>query len=69
MSDDLTTLLAGRSRRRRARSTTVLWVVLILLIGVLIGVGLGRASMEISRLGPSEDQAATGQPGPRPSSP
>ncbi len=63
MSDDLPALLAARSRGRRARSTTVLWVVLILLIGVLIGVGLSRASAEFSRLGPPQDRAAAAQPG------
>jgi hypothetical protein len=61
MSDDLSALLAGRSRRRRARSTTLLWIVLILLIGVLIGVGLGRASAGIGQLGPPENQPAAAQ--------
>ena len=61
MSDDLPALLAGRSRRRRARSTTVLWVLLILLVGVLIGVGLGRASAGVSRLGPPEERPAAMQ--------
>lgn len=43
-SDELVSLLVQRSKRGRARSTSVLIGVLLLLLGVLVGVGLGRAT-------------------------
>lgn len=42
--EELTRLLAQKSRPRRARSTTALIAVLLVLLGVLIGVPLGRAT-------------------------
>lgn len=41
---ELAALVAKSGRRRRARSTTFLWVVVILLVGILIGVVLGVAA-------------------------
>jgi len=43
-SDELAQILAKRSKPGRARSTTVLIAVLLLLFGVLIGVPVGRAT-------------------------
>ena len=42
--DELARLLAKKGRPRRARSTTALIAVLLVLLGVLIGVPLGRAT-------------------------
>jgi hypothetical protein len=43
-NDDLVALLAKRGKQGRAKSTTLLIAVLLVLLGVLIGVPLGRAS-------------------------
>lgn len=42
--EELARLLAKKGRPRRARSTTALLAVLLVLLGVLIGVPLGRAT-------------------------
>ncbi len=42
--EELAQLLAKRNKSGRARSTTILIAVLLVLFGVLIGVPLGRAS-------------------------
>jgi hypothetical protein len=64
-SDDLVALLAKRGKQGRAKSTTVLFAVLLVLLGVLIGVPLGRASApspeptttEVIDSDPTQDQA------------
>ena len=44
MSDeDLTAILGRTGKRKRARSTTVLLGVLLVLVGILIGVSIGVA--------------------------
>lgn len=47
--DDLTVLLAQRAPRRRARSTTILIVLLIFVLGMIIGVPLGRMSAQLGQ--------------------
>lgn len=50
--DELVVLLSKRGNKERARSTSILTGVLILLIGVFIGIGLGRATSPDSNSGP-----------------
>lgn len=47
--DDLKDMLAVRAPKRRAKSTTVLLVLLILVLGMIIGVPLGRMSAQIGQ--------------------
>ena len=47
--DDLQQMLAQRAPRARAKSTTILIALIILVIGMIIGVGLGRASVQIEQ--------------------
>lgn len=47
--DDLTEMLAQRAPRKRAKSTTVLLVLLILVLGMILGVPLGRMSAQIGQ--------------------
>ncbi|MBM3669809.1 MAG: hypothetical protein FJW97_07320 [Actinobacteria bacterium] len=59
--DDLQQMLAQRAPRSRAKSTTVLIALIILVVGMIIGVGLGRASVQIEQTisedgGPQEPQ-------------
>ena len=42
--EELARLLVNKSKPRRARSTTALFAILLVLLGVLIGVPLGRAT-------------------------
>ncbi len=42
--DDLATLLGKRAPRKRSKLTTTLGAVLLVLLGVLLGVQIGRAS-------------------------
>jgi hypothetical protein len=57
-SEELAQILARRGKKGRARSTTVLIAVLLLLFGVLIGVPLGRATA------PTDGPAGTSERGP-----
>lgn len=47
--DDLKDMLALRAPKRRAKSTTVLLFLLILVLGMIIGVPLGRMSAQIGQ--------------------
>ena len=51
-TDELTSLLVKRSKKGRARSTSILIGVLVLLVGIFIGIGLGRATVSDSNGGP-----------------
>ena len=51
-SDDLASLLAKRGKKTRARSTSILMGVLLVLIGALVGIGIGRASAPAPADGP-----------------
>ena len=48
-ADDLTEMLAQRAPRKRAKSTTVLLVLLVLVLGMILGVPLGRMSAQIGQ--------------------
>jgi len=56
-SDDLASLLAKRGKKTRARSTSILIGVLLVLIGVLVGIGIGRASAPPRHRRPMSDPA------------
>lgn len=47
--DDLNAMLVQRAPRTRAKSTTVLIVLVILVVGMIIGVPLGRMSAQIGQ--------------------
>lgn len=47
--DDLKEMLVQRAPRTRAKSTTVLIVLVILVLGMIIGVPLGRMSAQIGQ--------------------
>ena len=47
--DDLQQMLAQRAPRARAKSTTVLIAMIILVAGMIIGVGLGRTAAQIEQ--------------------
>lgn len=47
--DDLKAMLVQRAPRTRAKSTTVLIVLVILVVGMIIGVPLGRMSAQIGQ--------------------
>lgn len=47
--DDLQQMLVQRAPRARAKSTTILIALIILVVGMIIGVGLGRASVQIEQ--------------------
>ena len=61
--DDLTEMLAQRAPRKRAKSTTVLLVLLILVLGMILGVPLGRMSAQIGQsISQGEQQDGFGPP-------
>ena len=62
-SDDLVSLLAKRGKKTRARSTAILIGVLLVLIGVLVGIGIGRASAPLPVDGPQTSQTDERQRG------
>ena len=62
-SDDLSSLLAKRGKKMRARSTSILIGVLLVLIGVLVGIGIGRASGPPPADGPQVSQTDERQRG------
>ena len=47
--DDLSEMLGQRAPRKRAKTTTVLLVLLILVLGMILGVPLGRMSAQIGQ--------------------
>ena len=58
--EELTRLLAAKSKPRRARSTSALIAVLLVLLGVLIGVPLGRATAPSAPTSVVVDQESDG---------
>ncbi|MFM8352409.1 MAG: hypothetical protein ACKOE2_09605 [Actinomycetales bacterium] len=61
-NDDLSSILAQRAPRRRDRSTTILIALLILVVGMILGVPLGRMSAGIGQ--PiSDSSGSSGQSG------
>ena len=46
--EDVAALLVRRAPRRRSRTTTVLVLVLVFLLGVLVGVSIGRGAATFS---------------------